>query len=98
MVDNAKIVDYDTAKSYRPKGSRPAGAPRMAELVKSPPVRIITAAATDPTAGQLVIRVSDPSDQQMLLKIKDILGAHSGAAETYIVLGEDEPKKIKLPF
>ncbi|HVQ44651.1 MAG TPA: DNA polymerase III subunit alpha [Candidatus Saccharimonadia bacterium] len=91
MVDAAKIVNYDTASSHVS-----THAPQPAAPVAAPPAR--PAAAASPGGGYVVLHLADLSDQQLLHDIKQIIGAHAGGAEIYIVVGADAPKKIRLPF
>jgi len=51
-----------------------------------------------PPIAAITITLVDPSDQTLLLKIKDLLVAHPGSAEVFALLGVDQPKKIRLPF
>ncbi|HSX02418.1 MAG TPA: DNA polymerase III subunit alpha [Candidatus Saccharimonadia bacterium] len=72
--------------------ARPAARPAAA-----PPA--LSTAPGDPAAGSLVLRLADPGDQALLLRLKELLGAHPGPAEAYAVLGADtDAKKIRLPF
>ena len=48
--------------------------------------------------GHIILRLSDLSDQDMLHGIKELLSANPGPAEAYILVGDDDPKKIRLPF
>ncbi len=112
LVENARLIDYDTAKAYKPKlGTKPPGMTTAqvpawqkkrdaAQAVSAAPALKSgsSTAPASPDAGYLVMKLEDLTDQTLLLKIKEILGAHSGPAETFIVLGSDSPKKIRLPF
>jgi DNA polymerase-3 subunit alpha len=96
MIDAAKIVDYDTARNHKPlradhSTTTPAPAPDPPSP-RTPPV--------DPPSagGPLILKLADLSNPQLLHDIKEILSAHNGPTETYIVVGEDSPKKIRLPF
>ena len=101
MVDGAKIVDYDTAKAHKPRkdpapvaSPRPAAPPRQPATASSP----APAASTPGGVGILVIRLQDLSNPQLLHDIRAILDAHNGQSETFIVVGDETPKKIRLPF
>ncbi len=103
LLEAAKVVDYDLAKNHKPRakaagagdakaGVRPTAGPAIA------PKPVMTTTPGDPAAGYLVLQLADLSDQALLLKIKELLGANGGEAETYIVVGGATPKKIRLPF
>jgi DNA polymerase-3 subunit alpha len=139
MVDAAKVVDYDTAKAYKPlraagssasgqsaptplaapgpassrrtpsassPGSQSGRAPlHAARPGSAPPVSSTGAAGAGPAPitatspeGYLVLKLASLADQQLLHDIKEVLVANTGAAETYILVGNDAPKKIRLPF
>lgn len=83
MVESAREVDYSLAKGHKAK--LPAATPSPAP-------------SKAPAAGYLVLKLADLSDQALLLSLKTLLGAHAGEAETFIVTGDDAPKKIRLPF
>ncbi|MDB5178773.1 MAG: dnaE [Patescibacteria group bacterium] len=101
MADNAKIIDYDTAKAHkslRPSGSTLSSSGASTPARRTSPAPVSPAAAATSSAGYLVLKLADLSNQQLLRDIKEVLGAHSGGSETYIVVGADSPKKIRLPF
>ena len=93
MVDSAKVINYEVATSHV---ARAPAAPREAD---KPPV-MATAVAQIPVtgAGNVVLHLTDLSDQQLLHSIKELVGAHVGSSEIYILVGSDDPKKIRLPF
>jgi DNA polymerase-3 subunit alpha len=100
MVDAAKIVDYDTAKAH--KSTRPRPEPATSQAA-SPGAGARVPASVPPAsaamaAGHVVLKLANLSDQQLLHDIKEILHASSGATETYMIVGTDTPKKIRLPF
>ena len=113
LVDTASIANYDTARAHKPApgGHRPPPmvmAPTPAwqtkrDATKAAATAVKPAAAPRPapaatSGGYVILRLADLSDQQLLQDIKQVLNAHTGEVETYIVVGTDSPKKIRLPF
>ncbi len=124
MVESAKIVDYDTARAYKPQtGARPpamatapvpawqakrdaekATAAKAAAPKPAPTASVAQAAAPAPAlatatpSASITLKLANLSDQQLLHDIKQVLSAHAGDTETYIIVGETSPKKIRLPF
>ncbi|HEY2004425.1 MAG TPA: DNA polymerase III subunit alpha [Candidatus Saccharimonadia bacterium] len=106
MVDAAKVVNYETATSHKPlRPIAPAPTPSSSpekltrEVATSPAVsssRPATSAA--PESGYLVLKIADVSNQELLHAIKTVLTAHKGQVDTFMILGGDTPKKIRLPF
>lgn len=94
MADGGKVIDYDMARAYKPRNGGHPAAPRLtpAVPVEAKPL------STQVLAGRLEIQMSDLGDQVMLLQVKDILLKYSGDSETYIAVGGEVPKKIRLPF
>jgi hypothetical protein len=93
MIDAAKVVDYDTAVAH--KSTRPPKPPTAKPL---PPQSPKVAAPLESTAGYLLLKLADVSNQELLHDIKNILSAHQGEADTFMLLGIAKPKKIRLPF
>ena len=86
MVDGAQEVNYDEAKNY--KSVKP----------KTKPKPVARPAAVKPTE-RLSISLPDLSDQETLLKIRDMLKAEKGESEAYLVVGDaGVSKRIRLPF
>jgi hypothetical protein len=50
------------------------------------------------TGEHVLLQLSDLSDQKLLRDIKAVLNANGGPSEIYILVGDDDPKKIRLPF
>ncbi|HSX01370.1 MAG TPA: DNA polymerase III subunit alpha, partial [Candidatus Saccharimonas sp.] len=99
MADVARAVDYDTARTHKPR--RPTlSSPAAATPVQPPRPAVppIDTRPPNPGAGALAITLADLSDQTLLLQIRVILGEHAGDAEVFIITGGDVPKKIRLPF
>jgi DNA polymerase-3 subunit alpha len=93
MVDGAKIVDYDQAKNHKPV--KPLRAPAPAATTTPAPAPPPAAA---PAGGYVVLKLTDLSDQALLHSIKEVLSNHQGSVDTFVVVGGDTPKKIRLPF
>ncbi|HUD10893.1 MAG TPA: DNA polymerase III subunit alpha [Candidatus Saccharimonadia bacterium] len=100
IIDTAKIIDYETARSHKPSPN--ARVAPSARPTTPPPVRPTTqapdAVVSAPSETYLVLKLTNLSDQQLLHDIKEILNNHNGTSETFIVVGDDAPKKIRLPF
>ncbi|MDF2461388.1 MAG: dnaE, partial [Candidatus Saccharibacteria bacterium] len=102
MVDGAKIVDYDQAKNHKPV--KPLRAPAAAAKPAPPPPATASAPppaaspSAPPTGGYIVLKLTDLSDQALLHSIKEVLSNHQGSVDTFVVVGGDTPKKIRLPF
>ena len=110
LISDAKIM-VDTVKAVGardvPVLPRPAGggfspsseAPAPRPTVAPPPVpHGFTTRAGDPAAGSLTLSLVDPSDQDLLFKIKGLLNDFPGDTQVYALLGADGAKKIRLPF
>jgi len=99
-VDAAKIVSYDAATSHvstkAPQPTSAAPAPRPSAPAATAPRDTSPHLATP--EGYVLLQLADLSNQQLLHDIKQVLGASAGQTETYIVVGSDSPKKIRLPF
>ncbi len=94
MVDSAKIINYEAATSH--VSSHPAAS--RAEPTKPPaPTRAAVTSLPD-TGDHVLLQLSDLSDQNLLRAIKEVLSANVGPSEIYILVGDDDPKKIRLPF
>jgi DNA polymerase-3 subunit alpha len=98
MVDTAKVIDYETAiatKAPPPRPEpKPAPAPRPTVVASS----VDTQSPEADKGNYLVLKIADLSDPKLLHDIKAILDGHAGASEIYIVVGQDAPKTIRLPF
>ena len=88
MADQVReLTDKDAAIAFDASVAGPAaagveGAP-VAELI-------------DPK--QLTITLNSIADPVLLNRIKQMLSSSAGECETYIVVGDEESKKIRLPF
>lgn len=87
LVDGAKGIDYDTARNH--KSQKPAPAAKRPAPDRS--------SAPAPAPAALQLSISDVNNQQLLLQVRELLGAHAGSAEVYLLLGADH-KKLRLPF
>ncbi len=97
MVDSAREIDYDLAKTHKAKKPIGASKPTIQPTIAAPSPKLSTTPG-DPAAGYLVLKLADLSNQELLQNLKVLLGAHAGEAETFIVTGDEVPKKIRLPF
>lgn len=90
MVDKAEMIDYDTAKSYKPKGR----GPKLSTSSPSP-----SPAPDRESAGRaLAIKLESVTSTALLAEIKTILTTAPGDNPVYLMLPGQPPKKIKLPF
>ncbi len=87
MVDVAKIVNYDVAKDH-------VSTKQPTKKAEPKPTATIAAA----TGEHVVLRLADLSDQQLLHDIKELVSRNAGESEIFILVGTDDPKKIRLPF
>ena len=101
IVDTVRMVEYDIAKAYQVKHGNRAVEPEPLPVSKTaaphPKVPLVTLSES-PAEGQLILRVDDLTNQELLLSMKSLLGSHTGKAEVYIVTGGDAPRRIRLPF
>jgi DNA polymerase-3 subunit alpha len=85
MVDGGQEVDYEAARTHKAAQQKLTLEPESVEA-PLPPQR-------------LIISLPDLSDQDTLLKIRDLLKAVKGDSEAYLVVGGDgAEKRIRLPF
>jgi DNA polymerase-3 subunit alpha len=102
IIDAAKIIDYETARSHKPLPDikRTPVAARPAAVRPTPtPTPMPSPAGQPASETYLVLKLSNLSDQQLLHDIKEILNHHNGPADTFIIVGDDSAsKKIRLPF
>jgi DNA polymerase-3 subunit alpha len=91
MVDAGQEVNYEEAKSYK------LSVPKIRDKVAPAPAP--TPIPETVVAERLVISLPDLSDQETLMKIRDLLKAVKGKSEAYLVVGgEGAVKRIRLPF
>lgn len=89
MVDDAKPVEYEAVKDYKPKKATP-GLPTASGLRGGAPDRA--------AAAGLTIRLQQIASTAILTEIKNALETSPGDQPVYLVMPGDPPKKIKLPF
>jgi DNA polymerase-3 subunit alpha len=99
LAEKIGLVDYETAKGHQNKAAvelKPVSGDTKGEVpeVAGPE----DGSFAGPPVGSITIILLDPSDQTLLLKIKDLLVAHPGPTEVFALLGADHSKKIRLPF
>lgn len=68
------------------------------DAAKVAPEAAIDLASTIVDPKQLTITLSSIADPILLNRIKHMLSSSAGDCETYIVVGDEEAKKIRLPF
>lgn len=83
MVNKAEPINYEKAKIHVPKNPIPKSIdPR--EMANLP--------------REVSIKITNMSDDVLLMRIKDVLTRYEGDAEVYLLIDSDPPKKIRLPF
>ncbi len=83
MVDKAEVIDYNRAKNH---------------VAKNPIPEPVSASDLASLPTDVTIKLTSISDSILLMRIKDVLTRFEGDADVFIVIGGDEPKKIRLPF
>lgn len=86
LVDEAAPIDTREAKKYS-QGASPTAS-------GNGPKKMISAAY----ARAVNINLQDLTDTVGLMRIKDVLSRYGGEAEAYVVIGGEQPKKIRLPY
>jgi DNA polymerase-3 subunit alpha len=96
MVDSSREISYESTKNYKPTKAaqknqevRKDTAAYQAESMQKNSVNL---------ASGLLLRLGSPSDQAQLMKIKEILGLYNGNDAAFVVIGDQDPRRIKLPF
>jgi DNA polymerase III alpha subunit len=86
MVDKARaLTDKDAAIEYDAAAAAP-----------EPESEAVVTANDTHTA--LTIKLGSLADPALLNRIKELLSNYAGEAETFIVVGDEESKTIRLPF
>jgi DNA polymerase-3 subunit alpha len=94
MVDSAKIINYEAASSHVAINKPvPPVSPRVATQSE-----VVSLSSDTHVKDSITLHLPDLSNQQLLHDIKTIVSDHVGASEIYIMVGGDDPKKIRLPF
>ena len=83
MVDSAKTIDYDQVKTHKSRRSTPE--PTAPSQSNGPTV----------VEGSLQLRVADLENQQLLIKMRELLSQAPGQSEVYLLAGE---QRIRLPY
>jgi DNA polymerase-3 subunit alpha len=97
MVDNAKIINYDLARNHTPL--KPvAPAPQAAPTPPSQHSQRGKLPYSAPPTGQQVVLVVSQTSDDMLHALKDVIRAHPGGADMYLQVGGSSGKKLRLPF
>jgi DNA polymerase-3 subunit alpha len=98
MVDDAREITPQQATAYqatgkKPKTPKPTKSKTPAKTVAQPQPTI-----AKPLSERLYIRLTNTSDQQTLLSLKQTIDTHKGETEVVLVLGDAASKQaIKLP-
>lgn len=96
MVDSSREITYEAAKVYKP-----VNGPRKNQEVRqdnaAAQAKSLRSSNVDIASG-ILLRLDSPSDQSKLMKIKDILGHFNGPDAAFVVIGDQDPRRIKLPF
>jgi DNA polymerase-3 subunit alpha len=94
IAETVRNIDYDTAKRYQLKhGERVA-----AEIEAKSPAPKLLPTPTSTATGDLVMQVTDLTNQDLLISLRALLGSHVGTHEAFIITGGNDPKRIRLPF
>lgn len=94
IVDEAHIIDAETAASYAPSGKKMSFQVRKKKVAGSE-VKISSGRSID---QRLYIRLEDSSNQPLLLTLKEKLDVHRGETEVVLVTGAKTQKQIiRLP-
>jgi DNA polymerase-3 subunit alpha len=101
MADSVRELTAEDAKAYKTTG-KAAKAPKARvknEAKKNSSMPGPGAKAiNDGSAQKVYIRLTDTSDSNILLSLKDTIDKHSGETDVVLVLGKSEDKQaIKLP-
>lgn len=100
MVDDAREITAEQASAYQATGRTPK-APRATKAAAvGPGAKAATVDADLDTVSpsRLYIRLSNSSDEQVLISLKQTIDNHQGNTEVVLVLGESAAKQaIKLP-
>jgi DNA polymerase-3 subunit alpha len=103
MVDDAREVTVEQASAYQSTGKK-AKTPRTGKAqpaaMPGPGARSVsqTTETAAPAPERLYIRLSDSSNEQMLISLKETIDSYRGATEVILVLGNTESRQaIKLP-
>lgn len=96
MVSDAREITPEQAAAYQPTGKKPK-VPLRGKTVAQSVTQTPKISSNAPR--RVYIRLSDGSDQQTLLSLKDVIVANSGSTEVVLVMGRAERKQIiKLPM
>ncbi|TAK89595.1 DNA polymerase III subunit alpha [Patescibacteria group bacterium] len=113
MVDEAKVIDYDKAKAYKPSGKpnalkivfeRSAGVPKEeveGEMIGAVPLgapELASVVSEAPAKNTaLMIKLNKISSTEVLTSIKTIIAGAPGTDPVFLIMPGEPPKKIKLP-
>lgn len=102
IADEITIVTSQELDDYQSTGKKmnPLKARKKKDLATppAPPQPRYHYTPVDETPRKLYILIKDPSDQQLLMQLKDTLRQYPGDDEVILVLGEAKDSALKLPF
>jgi DNA polymerase-3 subunit alpha len=96
MVDDAKVLEYETVKNYQPKPK-----PVITERVEEDEVSSAVASLPADVEGEpesLTIKLQNLESREVLTAIKGVLEEVPGDSPVFLFMPGDPPKKIRLPF
>lgn len=99
IVDDAREITYEQAKEYQSTGKRKktpkTSKDKQPQSQKTEPSNH----SREAPPPRVYVRIFDTSDQELLVRLKQVIDSHPGATETVFVLGEAASKQIvKLPM
>jgi len=87
MVDDARVIEYETLKDYTPKGGSKPSLPGGTAAQSS---------SESKTPQPVVIRIGNVSDSSALAELKEVLTASPGTSPVFLMMPDS--KRIRLPF
>lgn len=93
LVDDAREITHEQAVAYEATGKKP----KVLKPTKA--IKNISNKKVDSKTkpSRLYVRLVSSSDQEKLIKIKQVIDTHPGDLEIVLVLGGNEKQIIKLP-
>lgn len=92
IAKDAKVITYDQAKAYRPTGKAYKSKSRS-KKVEAPAKK-----KEQDQEKRIYMRISDTSDAELLVKVKDVLSSYPGEETAVLVLGDGKGKQaVRVP-
>jgi DNA polymerase-3 subunit alpha len=95
IVTNDELDNYQKTgkimKAPKKRAAQPEPEPQKREAVTYKPIE-------DKPAQKIYVHITDPNDQDTLLRLKKLFNNYAGSSEIILVLGEDKSSAIRLPF